>query len=281
MRNRRQVITVVFVGTWSVATAGAALSQEPASVALLRSRYQVTQMERVLGGAAEHGAKVARERLRAMIPADMLLSENVRVRGIPLEGYGLFFDVEMPPLEGTVLSIFQALDQNNLGLESALREINAFIESAGNTNLRQAWQRVELHLDPLSAQGGTSSSPSGDSRTLASGSAAAVSADPATLGAAVSPKRDTLIANPQEAYRSEVREALIDAMLDHSSALRLADGEWVTVAARGTEDRPRLSPADYESPIIQITVRGSDLSAFQAKQISREDARRRFRVKVF
>ena len=280
MRNMRRVITIVLVGTWAATAADTALAQEPASVALLRSRYQVTQMERVLGGAAEHGARVTRERLRAMIPADMLLSENVRVRGIPLEGYGLFFDVEMPPLEGTVLSIFQTLDRNNLGLESALREIDAFIESAGNTNLRQAWQRVELHLDPLAVQSGTTGSPAGDPRALASGSAASVSADPPALGSGA-PKRDASVGNPQEAYRGEVRDALIDAMLDHSSALRLAEGEWLTVAARGTEDRPRLSPSDYESPIIQITVRGSDLSAFQSKQISREDARRRFRVKVF
>src|SRR6188768_2372594 len=103
MRIMRQIVTTGLVGVWAAAAATTASAQEPASVALLRSRYQVTQMERVLGGAAEHGAKVARERLRAMIPADMLLSENVRVRGIPLEGYGVFFDVEMPPLEGTVL----------------------------------------------------------------------------------------------------------------------------------------------------------------------------------
>jgi hypothetical protein len=217
-----------------------------------------------------------------MIPADMLLSENVRVRGIPLDGYGVFFDVEMPPLEGTVLSIFQTLDQNNLGLESALREINAFIESAGNTNLRQAWQRVELHLDPLSAQGTVPSGvPPADSRSLTSGSAASLSANPASRATTPQPKRDALLNNPQEAYRNEVREALIDAMLDHSSALRLAEADWLTVAARGNEDRPRLSPGDYESPIIQISVRGADLTAFQAKQISREDARKRFVVKVF
>jgi len=183
--------------------------------------------------------------------------------------------------EGTVLSIFQTLDQNNLGLESALREINAFVESAGNTNLRQAWQRVELHLDPLSPQGGAPNTPAGDSRALTSGSAAAVSASPATLASVVPGKRDAISGNLQEAYRTEVREALIDAMLDHSSALRLAEADWLTVAARGTEDRPRLNPGDYESPIVQISVRGSDLTAFQAKQISREDARKRFRVKLF
>jgi hypothetical protein len=281
MTIMRQLIITGFVGASGVLGVTAVLAQEPASLALLQSRYQVTQMERVLGGAAEHGAKIARERLRAMIPADMLLTENVRVRGFPLEGYGVFFDVEMPPLEGTVLSIFQTLDQNNLGLESALREITAFIESAGNTNLRQAWQRVELHLDPLSGQSGAAGSQPADSRALTTGSAAALTPDAPGSKSPVTAKRDAMLGNPQEAFRSEVREALIDAMLDHSSALHLADAEWLTVAARGTEDRPRLNPGDYESPIIQISVRGSDLTAFQAKQISRDDARKRFLVKVF
>jgi hypothetical protein len=75
--------------------------------------------------------------------------------------------------------------------------------------------------------------------------------------------------------------ALEDAMLDHSAALRLADGEWLTVAARGNEDRPRLAPGDYESPIVQLNVKGSDLAAFQAKQLTREEAIARIVEKVF
>lgn len=57
--------------------------------------------------------------------------------------------------------------------------------------------------------------------------------------------------------------------------------EWLTVAARGRDGSPRLSPADTESPTIQISVRGEDLIALLARQISREDARKRIVIKLF
>ena len=47
----------------------------------------------MLEGAVEHGATVIRDRLQALLPADMLLTENARARGFRLEGYGVFFDV--------------------------------------------------------------------------------------------------------------------------------------------------------------------------------------------
>src|SRR5207244_3500061 len=63
---------------------------------LKESRYQIGQIERLLEGAVEHGATVIRDRLQAMMPADMLLTENARARGFRLDGYGVFFDVEVP-----------------------------------------------------------------------------------------------------------------------------------------------------------------------------------------
>ena len=63
---------------------------------LKESRYQIGQIERLLEGAVEHGATVIRDRLLAIMPADMLLTENARARGFRLDGYGVFFDVEVP-----------------------------------------------------------------------------------------------------------------------------------------------------------------------------------------
>jgi hypothetical protein len=251
----------------------------PAEMTLMKERYQITQMERVLGGAAEYGAKIAQERMKSMLPADLLLSASVRVRGIRLDPYGLFFDVQMPPLEGTLLWALQTLDQNNSGLESALRELNAFVESAGNPNIRQAFQRVQLQVSsgtgPLSSLATTLAPQNPAGRSTGSAAALSLSAGPASRAV------DPALSNPQEAYRAEVKKALIDAMLDQSAALSLADGEWLTVAARGNEDRPRLAPGDYESPIVQLSVKGSDLAAFQAKQITREEAIARIIEKVF
>ena len=59
-------------------------------------------MERVLESAVEHGASVWRDRLQALLPAQTLLLDNARVRGYRLEGYGVFFDIEVPSLETTL-----------------------------------------------------------------------------------------------------------------------------------------------------------------------------------
>ena len=88
------------------------------------------------------------------------------------------------------------------------------------------------------------------------GSAASLNA-----GATSTPPVDPILSDPQGVYRAEVGEALIDAILDHSSGLRLESTDLVTVAVRGKESAVRVSPADTESPTIQISVRGEDLRA--------------------
>src|SRR5437762_10763871 len=74
------------------------------------SRYQVGVMERVLEGAVEHGVTKTRDRLQAVLPAELqFVSENARVRGFRLEGYGLFFDVIVPSFETTLPWVFRTL----------------------------------------------------------------------------------------------------------------------------------------------------------------------------
>jgi len=91
---------------------------------------------------------------------------------------------------------------------------------------------------------------------------------------------DAILSNPDEAYRMEVRQAVIDAMLDHSAALRIAGDEWLTIGARRNEVRPRLGLESTAQTFI-IRVRGADLNAFRAGQLSREDTIKRVEVRVF
>ncbi len=260
-------------GSWIRAVAPPDLRQSPNTVQLREARYQIAQMERVLEGAAEHGATIIRERLQALAPSDMLLTENARARGFRLDGYGVFFDVGVPSLAGSVLAwSFRALDQNNLGIESALRTVRSFIEAAsgGDANLQQALKRIELQVAPP---------------VLVTDQLAPAQARPAgvtpTTAASRSAASDPVITDPDEAYRTEVRDALVGAMLEHSRGLNIAAGEWLTVAARRNDDRPRLAPADTEARTMVIRIAGSDLSAFLAGQISREEARKRIDVRLF
>ena len=248
-----------------------------ADAVALRDRYQIGLMEGILQRAAEHGAKVTRDRARSVVPGDMLLSDEVRVRGIRLADYGVFFYIDMPDLEETMSWVFKTLDQNDLGLESAFRSLRALAEASGNTNDLQALQRIEMQLSPLSRpQTASAAGPTLAGGQSLTGSAAATSRSP---GAAA--PVDPILEDPQGVYRTEVENAIIDAILDHSSGLRLEPKDWFTVAARGKDDVSRLSPADTDSPTIQISVRGEDLIALLARQITREEARARVVIKVF
>src|SRR3954451_19140320 len=113
-------------------------------------RYQIGQMERVLEGAVEHGLTNTRDRLQtlAQMPADMLVSDNAHARGFRLDGYGVFFDVVVPSFESTLSWSLRTLDQNDLGLDSALRTLQTYIKTSGDPNLEQALKRLELQVNP-------------------------------------------------------------------------------------------------------------------------------------
>ena len=241
-------------------------------------RYQVGQMERVLEGAVEHGVTVVRDRLQALaqVPADMLVSDNAHARGFRLNGYGVFFDVVVPSFETTLTWTLRTLDQHDLGLDSALRALEAHIKTSGDPNLEQALKRVELQMNPAVLARTTAPAMAG-ARTL-TGSAAAVDLPDKPLEP---PADDPILADPNEAYRAEVIAALKDAMLAHSSSLAIRPDEWLTIAAKGNDDRPRLAPADSDARTRIIRLRGSDLADFLAGRISREEALQRMELRVF
>ena len=278
----RALATIIIAGTVAIAAAPASAQQTVAlqpSVQAARlaaqQRYEIAQMERVLEGAIEHGVAVTRDRVQAIaqVQADLLVSDNAHARGFRLEGYGVFFDVIVPSFLTTLPWSFRTLDQNDLGLDSALRTLQTHVKTSGDPNLEQAMKRIELQVSPGSLALPTAQSVAG-ARTV-TGSAAS------TNDTAAPRPDDQVLADPNEAYRTEVILALKDAMLSHSSALGVASGEWLTIAAKGNDDRPRLAPADSDARTRIIRLKGSDLSDFLAGKITREEALQRIEVRVF
>lgn len=238
-----------------------------------QQRYQIAVMERVLEGAVEHGAALTRDRLKTLMPADMLLTASSQARGFRLDGYGMFFDVAVPSLEGTLPWTFRALDQNDLGLDNALRTIRSFVEaSQGDSAVEQALKRLEVQVAPLAVRSAAVGASSG-------GRPLETTPPSPERGAEVAP--DPILENPQEAYRTEIRDMLMDAMLEHSRSLGIGPTEWLTVAARRSDDRPRLAPVETDASTVIIRASGADLTAFLSGQISKDEARKRMDVRVF
>jgi hypothetical protein len=269
----KRFVSMVIAGTVTAAAVPAGAQVPPA--AAREQRYQIAQMERVLEGAVEHGVTVTRDRVQelAQVPADLLVSDNAHARGFRLEGYGVFFDVIVPSFETTLTWSLRTLDQNDLGLDSALRTLQTHINSSGDPNLEQALKRVELQVNP-----GTLGRPPA---AVVTGARTATGSVASTGGDTPSAAADPILADPSEAYRTEVILALKDAMLAHSSALGIEKTEWLTIAAKGNDDRPRLAPADSDARTRIIRLSGSDLADFLAGKITREEALKRIEVVVF
>jgi hypothetical protein len=270
----KRLATIILTGAVTAAAVPAS-AQTARARAVAEQRYQIGQMERVLEGAVEHGLAITRDRVQtlAQAPADLLVSENAHARGFRLEGYGVFFDVVVPSFETTWTWSLRTLDQNDLGLQSALRMLQSHFKTEGNPDLEQALKRLELQVGP--AVLARSSAPVERDVRNATGSAAAA-ADNQALAAS-----DPIMNDPNEAYRTEVLAALKDAMLAHSSSLGIGPNEWLTVAAKGNDDRPRLAPADSGSGTRMIRLRGLDLAEFLAGRITREEALKRIEELMF
>ena len=99
------LVSVVFCGgtRWRASRPQAQTAAAANAAEQKQSRYQIGQMERVLEGAVEHGVTNIRDRLQALGPTEMLITDNARARGFRLDGYGVFFDVVAPSFDTTVL----------------------------------------------------------------------------------------------------------------------------------------------------------------------------------
>ncbi len=256
-----------------------AAAQTPATARMTaeqkQSRYQIGVMERVLEGAVEHGVTNIRDRLQTIGPTELLISDNAKARGFRLDGYGVFFDIVVPSFDTNIIWATRTLDQNDLGLDSALKALHAHVQADGRSEPAAG--------APAGRAAGRARrrQPRQASATGARNATGAVSAEKAEPEADTAQPADPILSDPDEAYRKEVVTAVMDAMLEHSSALAIGPAEWLTVAARRNEERPRLAPADTDTRTIVIRLKGSDLNAFLARQISKEEALQRFEVRVF
>lgn len=96
----------------------------------------------------------------------------------------------------------------------------------------------------------------------------------------ISPFDAELMTDPNAAstaYRDAIKEALLDAMLEDSSRLQLAENEWLTVAARR---EGRANPLDPNDRVKTVTfrVKGSVLESLRMKRIDAAAARQQVGV---
>jgi hypothetical protein len=243
-----------------------------------------------------------RRRLQAVTPDVLALAGTPRAQGYRLDGYGLFFSVEVPRLSESVNWALRVLsqDRDERVLASLRKVYSSEQDPVVRADLERAIRTVQLQLSlapraPVAAQRRAAVSASGVvseqavpplaadrggavAPSPAPGVPAPLSTNPSATATAEAPAEAML--DPSVAYEDEVKQALADAMLDYAGSLQLPPAEWVTVAAR---DAGYMAFPDTVSDMVTVTlsVRVSDLVDFRAQRLTREQARTRVVVKEF
>ena len=237
----RSTATVAAVVTLWAATAGAQAPAKSAELDQIKQRQRISLMEGVLERAVANGADNLLRQVKSVMPDVPMLTGAPEVRGFRLDGYGVFFDVEVPALRLPIAWTLRYVDRNRL----ALAQLRAMV-------LEQPLQERE-RLETLVRQI--------EQRNASE----------------VPPKVDPeVVRDPNEAYTRAVKEALVDAMIESSGHMNLAPEEWLTVAARDNVPNDPLVPGDAtDLRSVIFKIKGSDLSAFRSGQLTLEKARER------
>lgn len=286
----------MILGGLLVAAGSAASAQQAASVGAavqpeqMRARFQIGAMEGVLEKAVQLGARRLSQQVQAVSPDMLFIAGAARAKGFWLEGYGVFFDVDVPAMRRSIAWQFRNLTRDGSAVSDvqALRHnLAAVTDPQARRAMEAALQRLERMVTPPQLPPGLMVSEpqneAGSSRVSATQSvaASAVEAESAGGDRPGSGGTPAVLDDPGRAYTSEVQTALIDAMLDFGPPIPVADNEWLTIAARDNDDS-RLGGGDpYDVSTILLRIRGSDLAAYRSKQITREDAVKRVEIREY
>jgi hypothetical protein len=263
-------------------------------------RRHIYTMEGALARAVAFGAQRLNREVRSVMPEMIALSGEPQARGVYLDGYGVFFDVGVPVLHQSMFwSLRSMLGQDPRGLSEALNVLKKGAKEPDGPRraaTENAIARLELQIGPIPDQSDLgfptvrSNSPAVGA-ALSGGEVRPQSAGPSgsqdvqqTAQAQFLDKKYLQDPNAlNRAYTEAVQRAVIDAMIDFSLPMAIGPEEYLTVAARDNMQRDALAPPDPFEEIVTIMyrIKGSDLAAYRAGQIDRDEVRKRVQVREF
>lgn len=207
---------------------------------------------------------------------------QAHARGIALDGYGVLFDVDIPLMNmSLIVTQRQAFVAD---LRAKIDEATRARALATSPDVQQQLAaRVQMltsilyniapQLAPQLAPPAASAVTVANSSQPPQGSVVAQTADVT----AVPPVAPPPTRSADEMYSAAIKTALMNTMVNHSSALMLGDDEWLTVAAR--DNGPIIPGAIDDRAGIILTIRGSDLAAFRANKLSRDEVMKKIEIR--
>ena len=276
--------------SWPVpAAAQDAAATKPVNMSDMRHHIYV--MEGALARAVDYGAKALNREILSVMPGVFMLAGEAQARGVYLDGYGVYFDVQVPMMRQSMMwSVRTMLDQDNVAAQMAISDIRKIGQSITDPASRAAFERslqqLERQAAPTNsyARTGSPSNPTVSPGVILPDTAGGV-------GAVVGRRRARRAAvadkpwaqDPNRAYTEAVTRALVDAIIDYSTPMALGPDQWLTVAARDNEGRDTLAPQDPLEEMVTMIyrIKGADLLDYRAGRITRDEARKRVQVSQF
>jgi hypothetical protein len=234
--------------------------------------------------------------LRVNQPNSAFVTGTGRARGFILEGYGMFFDVDVPGMRQSVVwseQMMQLIQDKERALqdlarlrpddplrkvaEMQYRQIERLIAAAQGGQVLVPNPTAPAQFAPPAPGVVTATSVPVTSESML---VAAPAADMGRPAAPPTMSSSAVARDPNELYTESVKNALIEAMLKYSAFLKVGDAEWLTVAASDSEGPPVPGQLDDTSRLV-IRIKGSDLTAFQAGKLTRDEVLKKVEVREY
>jgi hypothetical protein len=262
------------VGAVFVFLVGAVGFAQQTQLEQVKAGQRISMMEGVLERAVSNGAENMVRQMKAVMGDAPMLTGLPEVRGFRLDGYGVFFDVEVPALRLPVTWPLRYMfrdDRQTMGIVNELRAMMADAEPRQKERLSQ----MARQLEQLAQVPGALRSSGG---RLAGTTVQQVGPSPGGPGQIDPAAYD----DPEEHYTREVKAALVDAMIENSAPIGLGPDEWLTVAARDNVPLDPLIPTDAaDTRTVIFRIKGSDLSTFRAGRMTLEETRKKVEVREY
>lgn len=194
--SRRVLSLSALAAVLALPLRAAAQTPPPVSAADEAAKSAVFTYATALRGAVLVGGQKLAQQASTVVPELVLApSEQPTVRGVKLDGWGFFFDVQIPEIWNSTMMLWDMLNQSR-------------------------------HARATPPGGSGPAQPVSDRPTVSA--TGPVEPDPMANELATQGGRDRL-------YSNYVREALIDALLDSSAVLPLGPTDRLTIAASGID----------------------------------------------
>jgi len=233
----------------------------------VKARQRISMMEGVLERAVSNGADSVVRQMKTVMGDAWMLTGVPEVRGFRLDGYGVFFDVEVPALRPPVTWPLRYMfrdTRETAGIVNELRAMMAESEPRQRDRLAQVVRQLEQQAQVPSALRNT-------------GRIGAASVQ--QVGGQVDP---AAFDDPEAQYTREVKASIVDAMIENSGPIALGPEEWLMVAARDNVPRDPLIPTDAaDTSSIIFRIKGSDLAAFRAGRTTLEEIRKKVETREY